>query len=96
MKRRLTIIPGRFHTYFKASKLSIKAAGNAGHELILDECGYCIHNVFKTNRNTAYISVKELVNFLKDLKEEFEFDSIRIDGHYELSGEELYKLVINH
>lgn len=89
--RTLIILPHHFHTNFRMKGLSIKKV----RELCKDETGYYISNYLHTNGRSCQIEKNYLIDFLKELYQEIPFDAIKIKGHYEITGEELYKLVIN-
>lgn len=90
----LTIIPQMHNTFLRMKGLSIKSAGDAGHEIIRDESGYSIPNEFHVNPKTAQIDLNYLTDFLKELHEELPFDGIKIKGKYEITGDELFELVL--
>ncbi len=87
--RTLIIEPGHGFTLFRAKGLSIKSSGL--HVLCRNEMGYFISNDLwsQYDGRTAQISTKYLIEILAELYSNFKFDNIKIDGHYELTGEQL-------
>lgn len=86
----LIIIPYLYHTNFRMKGLKI----SLHYDLCKDESGFFIDNKFKRDGKTAVIRVDKLVEFLIELKEEIKFDSIKIKGHYEKTGEEIMKMIL--
>ena len=81
---------------------ALKGTYSIGRDLIRSDTGYPttyeIHIAEysgKLNRNTTNIKREALVTYLKELYEVLPFSSIKIEGHYEATGEELYNEVIN-
>lgn len=72
--------------------LSLKKADM--RELCIDESGFYIENEFHTNGRTAQVERKYLVKKLAELHDEMPFDTIKIKGHYETTGEELMAEVL--
>lgn len=91
-KVRLTVQPMLFHTSLRMQGLSFKKADL--YELCKDETGFHISNDFHRSPRTAMIEKDYLIKILAELHENMPFDSIRIVGHYEATGEELMNEII--
>ncbi len=90
----LIIKPDMYYTRFRMKGLSLKRADM--QELCKDETGFFIDNRFKLNGKTALIDKARLVELLEELYKNIPFDKIKIDGHYEATGEELMSLIKIH
>ncbi len=98
MKKTLTIRIGGFgHVGLRLKGLSFKALENTdiGHELIRGDSGdyELLGFSSKINPKTANIELNYLLGLLKELHDCIPFDKVKIVGHYEVTGEQLYKLV---
>lgn len=92
----LTITPSMYDTRLKLSGLSMKAMGSDGHDLLRDEFGYYLSNDFNLNGRTAKIRSSYLIHFIRLIHEHIPFDKIKLDGHYELTEEQLMAEVLKY
>ena len=97
-KLTLTITPLEDHTELRVAGLSISKMpmfSDIRHDLCRFEwCGYYVDNDRRTNEMTAKIEKRYLIRILKEMRKAIPFTSIKIKGHYELTGEELFNEVI--
>ena len=80
----------------KLSGLSFKAlkGTDAGRLLFRDDCQcYALEYNHHLNRNTARIESSFLIARLKEIHSRIPFDKIKIEGYYELTGDELIKKI---
>lgn len=83
----------------KLAGLSFKALGGSiiEHYIYRNDDGlYTLDSRFKINGRTARVEEEYLIKSLAEIREYIPFDSIKVLGVYQLTGEEILKRVIEH